>query len=388
MLQTLNQLSRNHKLVLYLSMAVGITARLISARIGSNYDFGSYLVVVEAKAEGLSPWETNRYNYGPVWALLLYLFEWSSSILGRGFRLQIVILLTLADLCIAGYLLRIKGALIAAAFFLNPVSVIITGFHNQFDNLAIALVSIGCALSGDRTRGSIVTKDIVFMSLLGLSLTTKHIFLFFVVWTAIRQEERRRAIFFALGPILIFVASFVPFLGSSRDAIWSNVVAYRGFQNAPMWTLVGLEQGLGPLSVTVLFTIGLMAGGFLMRGRSLSESLLIYTVLVVTFSPAIANQYLVIPMVGIFGLWSVAYSPYIIYATYWLLIDLDGLNLDDSATGHFGASLNVGPVRSLALEYGHQVSVAVLGIGLLYTLWRDIRVHLLHDRRGAKNKKQ
>jgi hypothetical protein len=91
-------------LIIVICVLIGILARFAVMSRGHNYDFDSYQIVVSAKHEGLTPWQTNRYNYGPIWSYFLSLFDWIATRTGIEFRLQIVGLLTIADLVIAFFL--------------------------------------------------------------------------------------------------------------------------------------------------------------------------------------------------------------------------------------------------------------------------------------------
>ena len=75
-------------------------------------------------------------------------------------------------------------------FLLSPLGMHISGFHNQFDNFAIltALFSI-CFLKGHEKKWSIGQAWITAI-LLGISLTIKHIFLFFPIWLFFSQHQQ------------------------------------------------------------------------------------------------------------------------------------------------------------------------------------------------------
>jgi hypothetical protein len=109
--------------------------------LGYNYDFESHLIVGKIVSSGGNVYaETSRYNYGPIFSLCLGLFYYLSSFLGNpsfAYRMFIVCFLTCFDIALSFLLYKkYKSMSIAALFFLNPVSIIITGYHNQFDVLA------------------------------------------------------------------------------------------------------------------------------------------------------------------------------------------------------------------------------------------------------------
>ena len=100
-------------------VVLGIVGRFVFFGRGYNYDFESYKIIVAANRQGITPWLTNRYNYGPIWWYLLRLFDWTHTQTGIGIRYQIVGLLTIADLSIAYFVYRLKGLIFGALFFIS-----------------------------------------------------------------------------------------------------------------------------------------------------------------------------------------------------------------------------------------------------------------------------
>lgn len=366
--KTPTNLSRNFKIFALASAGIGF--RIAASKVGHNYDFESYKLVVESSKNGLSPWQTGRYNYGPLWAQMLYLFDWVSSNLRIDFRLQIVLFLSLADFVIALFIAKKKGWQFGWAFFLNPVSILISGYHNQFDNVAIALVCLAVMKTEEHSSRKFGFDDFVPLVLLGLSLGTKHIFLVFVFWIAVKQRGFTKKIYYALLPLVIFFGLFVPYFDSSRDAIWKTVVAYRSFDNAPIWSLIGVENGIGGFSVMMIFVTILTTVGLVTRAQDLRSSLFLYTILIVALAPAIANQYLAISLVGIFGLFNTTFLLYIIYSTYWLVMNVDGFALRTRLNDGFLQVVANQRILDFMDQTGYQPMTVLLIIGVSLELYR------------------
>ena len=137
--------------------------------------------------------ETQRYNYGPVWFYILSFidtlpFPMSDPLLSL--RWKVTGFLSIIDIAIATCLYRWYGFKIATLFFLNPISIIITGYHCQFDNLAIlcALISIKIL---DKNARIISYKTLLGLILLGLCLTIKHLLFLFPFWLAFKNTRWR-----------------------------------------------------------------------------------------------------------------------------------------------------------------------------------------------------
>ena len=326
---TLSGIQSKKFLTATLVIIVGVALRFLVARRGHNYDFESYLLVASGREEGLTPWQVGRYNYGPVWAYLLYGFRWVEATIGIGFRMQIIGLLTLADVMIAYFVLRSRGLITASIFFLNPISVIITGYHNQFDNLAIAIACAALLVNKDVTTGRICRSDLISIVLLSLSLSTKHVLLVFIGWMALRQASLLRKVTYLCLPPLLFFTSFTPFLSSSWSEIKLMVIGYDSGDNGQLWELLGLQNGIGPVSVMRLFVASLFFVGLLVRRKPLHESLFLYLVTIVAVTPSFANQYFAVAAIGAVGLLNSWFIPYLAIGTYSLLTSYHGL--------HFGS---------------------------------------------------
>ena len=327
----LSETSRPARYTIAITAILGIALRFLVSTRGHNYDFDSYKLVVAGREEGLTAWQVGRYNYGPVWAHVLYVFNWIESTIGIAFRVQVIMLLTLADVFIARYILATRNLLTACVFFLNPVSIIITGYHNQFDNLAIAVVCAALLVNHDRRRGDLDKSDLWTLLLLGLSLSTKHVFLVFMFWMAVRQVGLKRRVVYLTVPPAIFVLSFTPFLASSWSGIQKFVIGYDSADNGPLWILLGLNDGLGPIPLMALFVVALSSVGVIVRNRTSAEALFTYLVVIVITTPNLAGQYFAIAAIGAIGLGSLWFAPYVAIATYVLMLDYHGLHFSSTA---------------------------------------------------------
>ncbi len=118
---------------------VGIFLRFFVMTKGHNFDFESYCIVGKIAGNfGNVYAETYRYNYGPIFFCVLGLLYRISAFTNNPtiiFRILIVSILTLADLGIMGFIAKKYSKKKALIFFLNPVSIIITGYHlfNYFE---------------------------------------------------------------------------------------------------------------------------------------------------------------------------------------------------------------------------------------------------------------
>lgn len=308
----------------------GVAARLWAQSHVASYDFASYVVVSNVVLEGGNPYETGRYKYGPVWFILLTFMRRLAEN-PEAFRFAIVTLLTVTDLLIA-YLLMRNGYLPAACLFLlSPITIAISGQHVQFDNLAVLLALLAALMSSRSLKGPLTRYDLLSVLLLGMSLSTKHIFIVFPLWLAMRQASFRRAAFYTLGPLIFFLLTLLPSWLVNGEAVVENVFRYRSAENAPFLRALLPDEvvwGLTNRGTAVFVFLGLLAlMGFAYRRQPAFENGLIYAVTLVLFSTAVVDQYLPIPMAGVAVFFNIGFLYWLFLCSAHLFGNPDTLNV-------------------------------------------------------------
>ncbi|HXA45894.1 MAG TPA: hypothetical protein VNZ25_10335 [Candidatus Angelobacter sp.] len=308
------KIHRSDWIWLAIILVFGVFARFRVAALGPNYDFDSYRIVADIMAQGNNVYaSTARYNYGPVWFNLIHLFDLLAGRDPVTFRWLLISLLTAADIGICLVLFQKFGRLAATLFFLNPVSILITGYHNQFDNLAMLMGLCAVLLFGDDFDRPLGRRKYAGLLVLGLSLMTKHLFFMFPLWLAVKQRGLLQKGIVLTLPILIFLAGFLPYWNGSQGGIIRNVFEYKSSHGAFIsfydLLLPGFLKSLASPTGWWLIILGLFA--LICRGKNGLESLLVYTAVLVATSPAIADQYLAIPAAFVsveLNLFSIAYA--------------------------------------------------------------------------------
>jgi len=316
------QWSRSRQLVLFSIFAsIGIAARMWAELQYRNYDFDSYVIVSDAVLAHSNPYESGRYNYGPVWFLVLAGLRSLAENPDR-FRLAIAMVLMVADVGIAFVLMHRRYLPAGCLLLVSPVSIAISGQHQQFDNVAILLALLAVLFIPKDPLSRLNRSDVAVVALLALSLATKHVFIVLPVWLAIQQRSRPRALTYLVAPALAFGLSFVPFLVMNAESVKVNVLGYRSSDNAPFLTMllpdsVAKALALHGLAVPI-FLLLLATAGLLYRRQPAFETTLIYTVSVVVFSSAMADQYLAIAMVGAAVFMNVGFLAWLLLASTYL----------------------------------------------------------------------
>lgn len=339
-------------------LLLGLGARFWVGTLGHNFDYESFRIVVDITRHGENVYaNTTRYNYGPIWFLVLHGFDLLSGGNEKIFRELLIGFLSAADVGIFFILWKKFGRVPAIIFFLNPVSIIITGYHNQFGNLVILTGLWAVLLLGDDFEKPVNSRKLLGLSVLGISLMTKHLLFAFPFWLAVKQKGRWQKLWMVLIPISIFAAGFLPFWREGHAGIIQNVFLYRSSATDFFYDFFmpqSIQLTFNSLTIWFLF-LGLFA--FVYREKKSVESLLLYTCVLVATSTATANQYLAIPMAFVathLNVWTILYT---VIATFHLVMDHYGLHYNLNFT-HSPGNLDA-------------AAVCILFLWLVWDIWRD-----------------
>ena len=312
---------RHLPLLLFIAIAlISVALRIALAFRGHNYDQDSWQIVGDiALRHGNVYTSTYRYNYGPIWFLLLGGLRWLHHVLNlsrlgpESFHVVVVAFLSLIDLAIGFLLFRRFCLIVATVFLLNPLSLLLTGYHSQFDSLALLFGLIAWTLISPKPPQVVgFPRWVAAALLLGLSLATKHILLLFPIWIVfcpnLHPTIWKRVLFASL-VYIVFVSSFVPF-AVEADALHAitKALAMHGYSETAFFTrlvnlifppplidnLFGLIHeriGMKALFLIVMLIVGWIVAR--VRPEKLFEC---YLVSLVLCTSLMADQYLAIPL--------------------------------------------------------------------------------------------
>jgi hypothetical protein len=235
---------RRGTLVLAVALLVRLVPVLAADRLTA--DVLRYHKVAEAVLAGqLNPYQLPRlYPYPPVWVW----FEAGSEYLARATGLPFPVLVKLpvvaADLAIVWLLLGWPGAGAAAAwvYALNPVSLLVTGFHGQFDALMLACVLLSLRLHGDGRHDASAIALATAIALKSFPILLLPLFL--AQAGGLRAASRYALL--ALGPVAALLA---PFALADPRALVRELLGYGGVAD---FGWIALVRGLDWLHSGVL----------------------------------------------------------------------------------------------------------------------------------------
>jgi hypothetical protein len=339
---------------LLIIVAFGLGARMAAATLGQNFDMNSWFVVADIMSHGGNVYaETKRYNYGPVWFFILQGLDVLALHRHQILRYLIAVFLSGVDVGIFLFLCRRVGRLAGVLFFLNPVSILITGYHSQFDNLAILMGLWSVWLFGDDFEKPVNRRKFFGLLVLGLSLMTKHLFFAFPLWLAVKQKGAKEKILILVVPVACFLLGFAPYWGAGRQGIIEHVFHYDSCQGNYFFSFFVPQCIQWCCSSRTWFFGLLVVFAFICRARNGFESLLIYTGVLVACAPVSTNEYLAIPIA------LTAVFPSALFALY-SAISLLHLSADVNGPHFLKAGLYI------------DLAIYVLACALAWLFWRPL----------------
>jgi hypothetical protein len=172
------------------------------------------------------------YPYPAAWIWVEVAAEWLARHAGVPFALAVKLPIVLADAALAGLLASWSRDRVAAGtvpafrwagwvYALHPVAVLVTGFHGQFD--AVALLALLYALRA-RERGHLDRSALALSAAIAVK-SFPVLVLPFVLLFLPRRRARVRYVVLALLPVLLLLA---PFAIADAAALRRELFAYAG----------------------------------------------------------------------------------------------------------------------------------------------------------------
>ncbi|MDB3888103.1 hypothetical protein N9341_01030 [Candidatus Pelagibacter sp.] len=317
---------------------IAIALRVWISQFGSNFDFGQWQNNLELFKQGKSIYEFGNYTYSTPWIYTLYFLDTISfslieknsfikSIPGTFYRFKIVVFLSLVDVYIFYLLYKNYSLKIGLLYLINPISIILTGHHNAFENYAILFGFLSILMYGNFNVKEISYKKIFSLLLLGFSISIKHILLFLPLWLAFKEKKMINKLLILIIPYTFFIITFTPFLPEDFYNIIYKILYFGAHETGPFWKIFLPAIFDKYFSFHTLFSLLMIIMGFCLVNKNLKDTFFLYLIAVVAFAPQIYTQYLLIPLIAIVVYWNVKFTIYTSLATLLFLIDGDQLNI-------------------------------------------------------------
>lgn len=208
--------------------------QVIGSSTGAYSDIYSYNLQAETVFKHLNVYTvTDRYPYPPVWIWIIALAAWFSIHLGVPFDQMAKAPATIGDYAIAIVLLlfairRFGWSLFAlvpmALFALNPLAVLISAGHGQFDSLVIAFLLLAIYLRGEQQDRRIIWGSLaigVAIALKGYPVLALPVFV-----AAAPPGSRLRTTIAAFVPLVVSTVFYCAIFGVSSRML-PNILGYQ-----------------------------------------------------------------------------------------------------------------------------------------------------------------
>ena len=329
---------KNYNLNTFLIFSfIGIILRVWISQFGSNFDFTAWQNNLDIFKEGKSIWHEGLYAYGSPWIYTLYILDSISipflesnsfiqNIPGTFYRFKIVIFLSIVDVSIFYLLYKNYSLKIGLLYLINPISIILTGHHNAFNNYAILFGFLAILNYGDLNSREISCKKIFSICLFGLSISIKHILIFFPIWWAFKEKKFMNKILIISISYITFIVLFFPFYEDFQKIIY-NILYLGRHETGPFWKMFLPDILSGYLNFFTLASLLLIFLGFFLVNKKLKDSFYLYLIATTAFAPQMYTQYLIIPLIAIAIYWNFKLIIFTIITTFLFLIDGDQLSI-------------------------------------------------------------
>ncbi len=202
---------------LFLITAAGLVLRILPAYLFyGTFDVHAWEQYSTYWPDKISPYDdTGRYPYSPVWFWIISLCAAAARALHLPFSFVIKWPLMAADLGILWLLavgLRRSGehprtALWAGtAYFLNPVSILISGYHGQFDNISLFFSLLAWQTYVFQSQAKRVWSALW----LSIAVAVKHFNILLIPLFFFSEKARFRKALFLCGPPALFLSLILP----------------------------------------------------------------------------------------------------------------------------------------------------------------------------------
>lgn len=240
------------------------------------------------------------FTYSPFWILCMKVLDQVNGFLAPQFSFMFVIrsftsLVDLVTLFVLGQIaiqLNQSPLKTTALFFLNPIPIIISGYHGQIDGIPILMLLVAIYLFlqfGRRFRywgwfsitlGMIAKHEIPQQCLIFLVHTVR---------------SRIKILFLFSLTILVFLLSFLPYWEDSLNGIVKGVFGYGGVSRPYGFMMLDVSLALAAIH-KYLFISLLLCWPFYFRTNDLVKTSRIGMLLFLVFASGISAQQFVLPI--------------------------------------------------------------------------------------------
>lgn len=265
-----------------------------------NHDIVSWYIDRAILEEGKNIFAvTERYNYSPFWfSILKFLAQVNRLLPQFPFMFIVRAFLTFVDLLTLAIVIRLAQVIhfspqkAAALFFLNPIGIIITGYHGQFDNIPVLFLLSAILLYLQYGKRFFLLSWLLITA----GFITKHEIMqqLLIFFRQVKGSRIKALLWFAFSVTLFFL-SFAPYWSRGAGGILGNVFGYGGISRP--YGFIMLDFNIAIAQWHKYFFVGLLLlWPFCFQTPQLLRSSLIGMLVFLIFTSGISAQQFILPV--------------------------------------------------------------------------------------------
>lgn len=251
-------------LVVILALSIALHLQVIATTTGASYDIQSYSIQAAALLQHQNVYDvTTRYPYPPVWIWIVALMRLLATATHLPFDAVVKLPAMLGDLALIPLLYayarisvgpRIPALLPAILFGLNPLTLVISAGHGQFDSLTLLFVLLALYLrvaAGDDTR-----RNLWSAVALGVAIALKGYPVLFAPYLILTMAPRYwlRGAVAVLAPLVGSLALYTLLFGYSAHML-PLILGYQSTYDVGWgYLLLRFDPTLAPTTLAQLAT--------------------------------------------------------------------------------------------------------------------------------------
>ena len=310
-------------LALLLSLALHIQVIMTSSGVWS--DIHAYSIQANSVFQHQNVYDvTDRYPYPPVWIWIIALARWVAVLTGVRFDFVARAPGAIADLALAGLLLRYAWRRWGSCWFtlipmllfaLNPLAILISAGHGQFDALVIFFLLLAMYLWGAKQDQRIIWGALA----IGMAIALKGYPVLALPYFALMAPRGSRLLLVGVAfvPLVVSILIYCALFGVSPHML-SNVLGYQstpdfgwGFLLAPVLPPGSIGQVvLGDISRVGIVVFAVVVPALLFRGRPVVAMTALFAVFyALTSTMSVQYMFWILPFVCLaFPEWALVYT--------------------------------------------------------------------------------
>jgi len=306
------------RVVITVAMVIlaGTIIRLVLAiGVFGNFDMDSYEIVVDIARKGGNVYaETARYNYSPVWFMVLMaLKRIQIAMPDVPFHFVVRLFLCCVDLLTLGVLLfianirKLPPMRTAIFFYLSPVSFLVTGYHGQFENFAILMVLTGILMYLGFAARPVLRVVLLWLFATAGMIVKHNVFYELIICLNSSIKRYRVKLSLFIVSVIVFLLLFIPYWKTGSKGIIEHVFKYSSFSGS-----YGLTSLFAMPQLKYFFIVAMFFFPLYLKSRDIIAQCLLGMLFFLTFTTGFAAQYFVLPV----ALGAIRPSKFLLFYTF------------------------------------------------------------------------